>query len=482
MTQAGFPRSTPEEQGIASPAIVAFLDAMEEKGLELHGFMLLRNGFVTAEGWWKPYVPERPHIMFSVTKTFAATAVGMAQEEGLLSVNDPVLSYFPDESPENPSEHLQSLLIKDLLRMGTGQAKDTIPAGPDDMDWIKTFLHEPVEHAPGTRFAYHSGASNMLSAIIRRATGQNLHDYLKPRLFAPLGIEGEQWQRLPDGTVAGGYGLRVKTEDLAKLGQLYLQKGVWNGERLLSEAWVEEATAKQISNGTEPDNDWHAGYGYQLWRCARDNAYRFIGMFNQLCLVLPEHNAIVAVTSGLSDEKAVLDMVWEHLVPGMSEEALPDDTASRELLAERLDGLSLMPQGRLSADRYADLADGRAYELEQNELKWRSVAFGKEAGGMSLTIVTESGHNPLPFNSETYTEGVYDGEPVAVTGGWLDERTLAVTSHMVTSAFTRTMTFRFGDDRLALDITGNVGMWNGPISVEGALSEQVAEGAGNAGE
>src|SRR6476659_10029224 len=171
----------------------------------------------------------------------------------------------------------------------------------------------------------------MLSAAVQKATGQTLLDYLKPRLFDPLGIAKPTWEASPQGISAGGYGLSVRTEDIAKFGQLYLQKGKWNGKQLVPAAWCEEATARQTSNGSNPKSDWDQGYGYQFWRC-RHGAYRGDGAFGQYCVVLPEQDAVIAITSGLRDMQAVLNLVWNNLLPDLKPAALPADaTAEKQL-------------------------------------------------------------------------------------------------------------------------------------------------------
>lgn len=464
MGQYSFPRSAPEEQGIPSASIASFLAALEEQGLEAHSFMVLRNGYVVSEGWWEPYAAHIPHSLYSTTKTFTATAVGLAVQEGLLALDDKVASYFPDELPEQPSDKLLRMRVKDLLMMGTGQPEDTMPNGTEN--WIAGFLSKPVEAEPGTRFAYHNGASNMLAAIIRRVSGETVHQFLKPRLFAHLGIEGERWDLLPDGSVPGGFGLRATTEDIAKLGQLYLQKGMWNGKRILSEQWVEEATSKQIDNGPSPNPDWAAGYGYQIWRCHRDDAYRFIGMFNQLCLVLPNHNALVVMTSGLSDEKAVLETIWEHLVPAMQDRPLEPDPEASLRLSAYIGGLSLLPDELEPVDFTGLPADGRTYKLEDNPIRWSSVSFKADGGRLTYTAETVNGTQRATLLPGQRSYGEFDREPVLLTCARPDDDALCVTAYLISAPFRWTMTFRFQGDELAMTVVSNVGR-NEPLVISG---------------
>ncbi len=272
------PRSSPEAQGIASGEILAFVEAAENEIDALHSFMLVRHGHVVAEGWWEPYGAETRHMLYSLSKSFTSTAVGMAVAEGRMTIDDLVLEYFPEDAPDTISAQLKAMRVRDLLRMATGQHVE--PAFGSATNWPKVFLAQEVVHKPGTYFLYNTAATFMLSAIVQKATGMSVLDFLRPRLFEPLGIEGATWGTNPEGINFGGYGLSVRTEDIASLGQLYLQRGLWHGRQLLPAAWVEEATARQIANGSNPGSDWDQGYGYQFWRC-RHNAYRGDGAFGQ---------------------------------------------------------------------------------------------------------------------------------------------------------------------------------------------------------
>ncbi|HEX2999328.1 MAG TPA: serine hydrolase, partial [Armatimonadota bacterium] len=310
------PRISPEAAGIAPEAILAFIDAVEQRVGGLHGFMLLRHGSVAAEGWWNPYAPQLPHMLYSLSKSFTSTAVGFAVAEGRLTVEDRVISFFPDKLPSKVDDNLAAMRVKDLLTMNTGHDQDATgaTASAADGDWVRAFLSLPVEHTPGSKFVYNSAATYMLSAIVQKLTGMPIVEYLKPRLFDPLGIEGQSWDTCPRGINTGGWGLRLKTEDIARFGQCYLQKGKWGDRQLVPAAWVAEATRKQVDNNNGGPNDWIQGYGYQFWRC-RHNAYRGDGAFGQYCVVMPDQDAVLAINSGVGDMQAVLDAVWDCLLP-----------------------------------------------------------------------------------------------------------------------------------------------------------------------
>lgn len=182
----------------------------------------------------------------------------------------------------------------------------------------------------------------MQSAIVQKVTGQPVLQYLQPRLFEPLGIETPRWDTNPQGISLGGYGLYLKTEDVAKFGQLYLQRGQWNGRQLLPEEWVQLATSRQASNGSRPDSDWDQGYGFQFWRC-RHNSFRGDGKDGQFCVVLPDRNAVVIMTANTSDMQGQLNLVWEHLLPSFHDQPLAEDAQSVGKLQEFC--------GKLQADR-----------------------------------------------------------------------------------------------------------------------------------
>ncbi|NNJ24288.1 serine hydrolase [Alienimonas chondri] len=333
------PRSTPEAQGVSSAGVRAFVEAADEGVQDMHSFMLLRHGKVVAEGWWGDEAPEKPHILWSLSKSFTSTAVGLAIAEGKFKLDDKVLSFFPDDAPAEPSENLQAMRVRDLLTMSAGHAAE--PKLTADGVWTRQFLAHPVPHEPGSRFRYNTPATYMLSAIVQKATGQTVLDYLQPRLFEPLGIEKPRWDASPQGVSIGGYGLFLKTEDIAKFGQLYLQKGRWNGRQLVPAEWIAAATANQVDNSKAPsagNPDWREGYGFQFWQCRHD-AYRGDGKDGQFCVVLPEQDAVVVMTAKTRTLQTQLDLVWKHLLPAMHDESLPANPAEADRLKATLAGL-----------------------------------------------------------------------------------------------------------------------------------------------
>ena len=282
---------------------------------------------------------------------------------------------------------------------------DTYATALDD-NWARAFLAQPVEYEPGTHFLYDSGATYMLSAIVQKLTGMPLVKYLEPRLFEPLGIRSYVWETCPRGINTGGWGLSITTEDIACFGQMYLQKGMWNGQRILPESWIETATAfhsDNRGNDTNASVDWQQGYGFQFWRC-QHNAYRGDGAFGQFCVVMPEQDAVFVATAGVQDMQSVLDLVWKHLLPGMGSEALPEDGAVEDRLRERLETLTLpLQQGVAPSEREMMFRARSTHLMPTTRAFSRSLCLSKTANACS--------HCAMP-------RGNTSSGSVAASGGW----------------------------------------------------------------
>lgn len=463
MTQSK--RSNPEAEGISSSAVLDFIQAVEQHAHPLeamHSFMLLRHGNVAAEGWWAPYGPQHPHILYSLSKSFTATGIGLAVAEGLLAVDDPVLKFFPDDAPANPGENLKAMRVRHLLSMNTGHKEDTTRRVWDkDGNWPRHFLSLPVEHPPGTWFVYNTAATYMLSAIITRLTGETLLDYLRPRLFGPLGIENPTWDTGPNGVNLGGSGLHLKTEDIARFGQMYLQKGLWNGRRILSEEWIAEATkATSDNSNTETNPDWTEGYGYQFWR-SRHNSYRGDGAFGQYCLIMPELDVVLAITSGLRDMQVMMNKIWDHLLPGIQPELLPPDPLAYDRLCDKLASLSLpLPEGQSSSPK-AEEWSGEMYRLEDNELKLESVSLEYSDAGSRLILDNEHDQHKIQVGYGSWLKGTANvrgqgDEPVAASGAWTDEDTYEVRICYYETEICPIFRFHYTSGRLQLEVDPNV--------------------------
>ena len=456
--------ATPESLGISSQAILNFIEAAEkERKDDLHSFILVRHGQVAAQGWWNPYNPDSPHMLFSLSKSFTSTAIGIAQAEGLLNINDPVISFFPNESPKDPSQNLKAMRIRDLLKMNSGHNDDaTDRMRKNTVSWIQGFLALAVEHKPGTHFVYNSAATFMLSAIIQKVSGKTLLEYLTPRLFEPLGIEHPTWENSPEGINTGGWGLKIRTKDIASLGQLYLQKGKWNEKQLLPTAWVEEATSMQTSNGSNPNSDWEQGYGYQFWRC-RHNLYRGDGAFGQYCIVFPEQDAVLAITSGTSDMGAIMNLVWDKLLPALKEKPIEENKEAFATLQNKLSSLTLSTVIGAASSSLVKSISNKSYTIQFNEEHITSVVFNLKAKEPSITFNKSSKSFTIPLGNGSSKKGTYltpTGEetPVGSSGAWISPDTLEVRMYVYESPFYFTYTITFDKNDVNIVRTSNVNL------------------------
>lgn len=482
-----FPRTTPEAVGIPSASIEWLLDRLEEGWTEPHGLMIMRHGKVCAEGWWAPYASGIRHGLQSHTKTYAATAVGIAYTEGLLKLTDRIVDIFADEIPENPSENLKKLTVRDVLCMGCGM--DTMPR--PSKDWIREFLATPVNHVPGTTFMYNSTGSTFLGAIVRKLTGLGLHDYLKPRLFDKIGIDAEnlRWITMPDGMEIGGGGLFATTEDNLRLMKLYADGGVWEGERILAEDYVKLATSKQNDSATEravnpPAEDNFVGYGFQIWMCRPKGVYRADGAMGQFTIVFPERDMLLAITENASGStggampQKALDTIWEWLdsLPRAETETLPEDPEASAHLARRMQMLALpaprrSPESPLQekisgctyavTDGYFALSDAGMVRFMSGEdrpsgAKALSLTFGENA--CTLTCLVDGKPQSLTAATDgTRFRNELPGMPsIALCSGcWEAEHVFRITLRMVETCNETSVTFTFSGDQARVETCSN---------------------------
>jgi len=327
-----WPRSTPEAQGIDSRGIAQLLAQMQRENIGIHSFAVIRHGHVVAEAYRYPYTATTRHVLYSGSKSFTSALLGIAIEQGLISgVDEHVVDFFPDKLPATVPENLRQMRLRHLLTMSTGHASDTMSRITSTNDWVKAFLALPVENTPGSRFVYNSGATVMLSAAIQQRSGMNLLAFAERHLFPKLGITDYTWEAGPNQLTAGGWGLSLRLLDFARLGQLYLKNGEFNGQRVVPADWVAESTHSHIdSNNVNPF--WGSGYGYQFWM--NDfGGYRADGAYGQYAFVLPEYDAVVVFNSHLSDTEMPAKLVRRWLLPAMrSASPLPDNPAAVALI------------------------------------------------------------------------------------------------------------------------------------------------------
>ncbi len=486
------PRSTPEAEGLSSGAIVKFIDAVEsvqDSNIEVHSFMIVRHGKVLAEGWWKPYRHDLKHTMYSVSKSFTSTAIGLAVAEGKLKLTDKVVSFFPESLPNTVSPYLAQLDIDDLLKMSVGQAQEPQNMRFND-DWVKTFLATPIQYEPGTVFLYNSAGSFMLSAILQKATGEKLIDYLTPRLFEPLGIKDADWEVNPQGINVGGWGLRIKTEDMAKLGLLYLQKGKWGDQQILTEEWVNAATSEQIktvAGEEDPNNDWAQGYGYQFWQ-TRHNTFRGDGAFGQYIIVLPEKDAVIILTANVQDMQKEINLVWEHLLPAFQESALPKNQEALNKLKSRLSVLRLPTYATKTTSPLQETISGKAILFEENPRKISELSLNFEGDICKMTIKQDSTTYDFQFSptswmeSETLRHGpsLTGSSKASLTGlppfkiagnyAWKDDKILELVLRYIESPNDERFVFTFDEPAVSVEYSSNFDFYQNKTAIKGKIN------------
>ena len=463
------PRSTPEQEGVSSESIVNLIDAFEKKIEFVHSYMIVKNGKVISEGWWDPYGPNIPHELWSLSKSFTSTAIGFAVEEGLIQIHDFVKDYFPEKSPENPTWQLKQLRIKDLLTMSTGHTSEP-RLGQSSDDWVKHFLESELKLRPGTYFMYNTPATYVLSAIIQRVTGEKLVNYLYPRLFEPLGIDRPEWEMDPEGINTGGWGLHLTTEDIAKFGVFYIQEGKWNGNQLLSSDWIKMATSKQVSNGSDPDNDWSQGYGFQFWR-SRFNTYRGDGAMGQFCLVIPEHNTIVAITSGTDNMGGIMQIVWDELLPKMNSSEMIFNTEGIEILRKKSASLELKPVDGIMSKALAKKFFNKKIKIAKNKEGVEFIFFNSKKNQVEIKVndkietiafgfekyikselkghlpFTSSKHKIIPESSLRYKKN----KKIAASGAWISDNEFQLRIYQYETPARLDYIFNFKNGKLKWD-------------------------------
>ncbi|AEL27892.1 beta-lactamase [Cyclobacterium marinum DSM 745] len=465
-----FQYSSPTKEKVDAKGILSFLDKVEASEHELHSLMILRRGKVIAEGWWEPYGTKLKHTMYSVSKTYTATAIGLAVNEGLISVEDKVIKFFPHSLPEKISDNLKNLQIKHLLTMSVGHAKDYTFSIVKTEDWASSFFAVPIVNQPGEQFVYNTIATYMLSAIVQKVSGQTLLEYLQPRLFKPLGIEEVDWEMSPQGINTGGYGLRVKTEDMAKLGQLFLQNGNWNGQQILPESWIKEARSLKILQNPEAskedkaNSDWLQGYGYQMWR-SRHESYRADGAFGQYILILPKQEAVIVITSETSNLQALLSEVWNHILPAFDSEGnISDDLA----LQNRLENLSHKPTIGVENRLMEGLLDEKSIAIENNGRRIEYY-FDFQGNNLEINSIEDQKSQNISSGKEVWVAGMTERkQPYLVSQAknalnglapykvfssyhWEDFQTLVIEIKYIESPHTETIKFYFDGKKVNIE-------------------------------
>jgi len=420
--------ATPESQGVKSSSIINYLQEcnrhFNSKGLAgaMHGVVILRHGKIIAEGTWKPFnTLEDTHILYSHSKSFTSTAIGLLVYDGKLNINERVVDIFPEESKGVDNENLKQLRVVDLLTMNVGASKDhCLPRDSDN--WIRAFFGKPFDRRPGSCFKYDSDASFMLSAIVQKRSGKNMMEFLKERLFDKIGIRKAWSTYSPEGIACGGWGMNMTTREMARFGQLYLQKGYWNGELVINPRWIELATTSHTPSGWNniairalgTGSDWEQGYGFQFWRCMHD-AYRADGASGQLTVVFPKQDMVVSIHAGLKNPSLELQLLYKHLISDLSDSPLPENPQDHAKLKNICENLSIKPiEG--SCGESAEYC-GAEYSIEKNRCGIKSAKLYRKDGKLFLEFTANGFVNNLEVGSGYWAPGT-----VQIHGGdaeWL---------------------------------------------------------------
>jgi CubicO group peptidase (beta-lactamase class C family) len=315
----GWSTSTPEAQGMDAQKLTEMLQAIKQQGLNLHSLLIIRHGYLVSENYFGSYDANTRHQLYSVTKSFIATLIGIALDKGYIKNTDQrVVDFFPQRKFENLDEQKLSLTLDDVLTMRTGlDWTEGDPAYRDlfmSPDWLKFMLDKPMVAEPGRVFNYCSGCSHVLSAIVQETTNTNPRDFADQFLFKPLGITDYQWDVNRDGTPIGGWGLQLTPRDMAKLGYLYLHNGQWDGQQIVSAKWVEDATRLHTAT------DGPLGYGYQWWTYPSLRAYTALGLGGQTVFVVPELDLIVVTTAELNGHDEIFQLLQQYILPAVKTE------------------------------------------------------------------------------------------------------------------------------------------------------------------
>jgi len=480
-------RTSPESVGIRSERVVRLVEDLE-KTTGMHGFMLARHNSVIAETWWRPYHADMPHILYSLGKSFVGTGIGLACTEGLLSVEDRIVDLFSDEIKEfgvTPNDYMNKLQVRHLLTMSNGMAAQ--PALDENI--VRNYLTEPIEYEPGSRFMYNTAGTSMLCAIIEKVTGMGIRDYMTDRLFTHIGIETDKlrWLKYKNGLDASP-GIAATTENILRLGMLYLNMGRWEGKQYISEDWIHEATTVRIGSsfhGGGPEAS--VGYGYQLWFCTPKDVYRFDGGHGQYTIVSPGHKIVIANhQSGMmpSATAGVLRYISEFLneMDNCPEEPYPENSEETAKLKAFLSGRCLkpgttttLPENPAKFDGIYRITEGDFHiylETRPNDRDNFDRVFYSISDENARTIsiqYKDPQHLEIVFNHFTvldvrldgavvpvYSKGAVETYDLTCSTGYFDgDDTLVVHTRWIQTATQTTMIFRLYPNELIIDVMKN---------------------------
>ncbi len=443
-----FKNATPESCGVHSRDIINFIEKMckPQKNQETHSFMLMRHGKVLFEGYFSPYGENTEHTLFSISKSFASIAIGYLAEEGKVSVDDYICDYFPELLVDGINPENKKIKIRDLLSMSFGQTggavHDTSESEKQNNAMLYDFFYRVKDIECGEQFRYDSYGTYMLAALVFKLTGKNIAEYIYPKLFEPLDIKPPYYVKDEIGISIGYSGIRLKMRDLAKVGDTLLNNGKSGDMQLIPEDWVKTMLQKKIDTTdviTGPD--WKEGYCYQLWR-GKYNTSRLCGAFGQMCVIMPDYDAIFVIFSGYDNDKLfnILDAFYENIMFKMEDEPLEENSEDYNKLNTLLSSLNLV-YNFSSNSPMEEIINGKEFEVEKKR-GYNKVRFDFNQGTVTTTLISDEGNFSFcaGFNKEIFGEinGThfipmenYDIATTVATACWKTPNMLEVTLRLI---------------------------------------------------
>lgn len=453
---------TPESVGVPSEAVLNYVNTLEKKGVNLHSFIMLKDGKIFAEGYYPPFSEEKLQRLYSVSKSFTAVAIGLMQDEGKIKISDKICKYFPEYLPQNIHPFLSDMKIEDMLKMST--------CFTDYMDfefdskWKEKYFSYKPDHPAGTIFRYSTMATHMLAVLVEKLSGKKLLDYMRERMLDETGFSKDAWcVEAPDGSSWGGSGIMATLRDLAKFAEVLLNGGRFNGKQLISEEFVKKATTTQIDIDVDEGGFWK-GYGYQIWTM-KDGSFCFRGMGSQHAICIPHKNMVVCLTcdnQGIPNNDALIfEELFERFVPAVTDEKLTEGKAFDDL-AKKCKTLCLKLQKGEMKSSYDKIINGAAYKLSDNVMNISKVKFLLNDDEGAVTLFTERGEKTVKFGfgknvafefpEDYYYERIGTKSkkhyPALASAAWTDDMKLTVRIYTVGAYLGNiTMAFSFkGDD------------------------------------
>jgi CubicO group peptidase (beta-lactamase class C family) len=398
---------SPESAGISSRSVLRFIDRIEVKQVAMHGFLFVRGGQIAAEAYWPGFRQDQCHRIYSASKSIVGLAIGCMADEGKISLDDPVVSHVPDLVPDDVHPYLARTTIRDLLIMATPHTTNAYTL--QDTNWARAFFERAPSHPPGTVFSYDTAATVVLGTIIERLSGLMLLDYLRPRLLGPIGFSRKACCiKTPEGTSWGGSGILCTLRDLARLALLCMNKGEWDGRRLISHQYIAEATSRQIDTSHCPAG--RHGYGYQIW-IDHEGGFSFRGMGSQLALCRPGRDFLFACFADTQGDgtpagaNAIVDAMQHSVYESLSDDALPEDPDGLAMLHERISSLCWRPLPGQAAVSMQAVVDNVLYRMEKNPMGITEMRFLFRKNDVTWLFTNGQGNHHIKLGIGWYAAG-----------------------------------------------------------------------------